>query len=300
MKKWKKVSLYTSIFLALNFLCKELTDDFSIGHLFQPVPQNSFPQMNDPENLSSMLHQKYTYLGKGNQAFVFLSEDGEYVLKLFRPLFPSFYYTLFGKSHRIRPVKFPFAKTILEKIYAKEFSDQKRKDLQSFVNAFTWVKEETQLEYLHLEKTNHLKHTLKIYDKINSLHSLDLDNTCFLIQKKTNLLYPTLASLIQRNELDKAKQLISAFVDLSSGLIAKGVDNPTSIERNLGCMGLQPVQIDVGRVFMAKDLDASCKANQLTHSARHMSKWLTRKAPNLVPYLEETIEKKKEAFIQGT
>ena len=94
--------------------------------------------------------------------------------------------------------------------------------------------------------------------------------------------------------------MISAFVDLSSGLITKGIDNPTSIERNLGCMGLQPVQIDVGRVFMAKDLDGLCKANQLTHSARHMHKWLTRTAPNLVSYLEETIEKKKEAFIQGT
>lgn len=292
MKNSSKLLLGITIFLSLNFLSKELIGDFSRKHLFEPLLENP---IKEDQGIPDFLRQKYTYLGKGNQAFVFLSEDKKHVLKVFRPLFPSFQISIFGKKYRFRPLKLPFAKTLMEKIYAQEFAEQKEKDLQSFVNAYAFLKEETGLEYLHLAKTKPLGEKLELYDKIGVQHLLNLDNTCFLVQKKTDLLYPTLASFLQKNEIDKAKELLASFVNFSYGLIKKGVDHPTSIERNLGCIGLSPFQIDVGRVFI-KDLPLDTQIEQFIQTTQHMSKWISAKAPDLEPYLKSLIEERKSLF----
>jgi hypothetical protein len=225
---------------------------------------------------------------------VFASEDGEHVLKVFKPHFPYFHYHLFGSPFKLGISKLPFAKTLFEKIYAKECKEQKENEFQSYVNSFELLQKETQLEYLHLAQTDHLQVKLKLYDKIGILREIDLDSTCFLVQRKTDLLYPSLASLIKKGELQKAKQLIRSFVDLSFKFILKGIDNPTTVEKNFGCIGLQPVQIDVGRVLIMEDFEQmGPKIDQIYYSVHHMKKWLAPKSELLSRYLDETVEEQK-------
>lgn len=295
MRIWIKTLLYTSAFFTLNTVCKRLTDDFSLDHLVKPSSKDSkWARSDEPTDLQKILAQKYTYLGKGKQAFVFASEDGEHVLKLFKPHFPYFHYHLLGSPFKIGISKLPFAKTLFEMTHTKECEEQKENEFQSYVNSFELLQKETQLEYLHLAQTDHLQNKLKIYDKIGILREIDLDSTCFLIQKKTDLLYPSLASLIKKGELEKAKQLIYSFVDLSFKFIIKGIDNPTTVEKNFGCIGLQPVQIDVGRVLIMDDFEQiGPKIDQIYYSVHHMKKWLTPKSELLSRYLEETVEEQK-------
>ncbi len=298
MKKSIKTLLYVAGFFVLNTTCRNLTDDFSQDDLILPEPKNSvFASMPEPENLDSILAQKYTYLGKGKQAFVFASEDKRHVLKLFKPAFPPFTYHLFGKPYKLGLSKLPFAKTIFANICNRECAEQKKADFLSYVNSFELLKNETRLEYLHLAETDHLQHKLKFYDKIGVLRELDLDKSCFLIQKKTDLLYPTLGSLIKQGKTDEAKRLLKSFVDLSFAFINKGIDNPTTVEKNFGCIGLEAVQIDVGRVLIAEDFEEQGpKTDQIYHSVHHMKKWLAPRSEVLNAYLDELVESGKNSY----
>ena len=296
MKKPLKFFIYAFVFFTLNIGCKHLTNNFSINHLIKPASKDSkWNSFEKSKPLPCLLNQNYRYLDKGKQAHVFISEDGNYILKLLKPASPHFNVPLLGKSYSIGFSTLPLAQTLSSFFYQEKQKKQIEVDFQSYTNSFTLLKEETELEYLHLTETDYLCQKLKIYDKIGILHTIDLDKTCFILQKKANLLYPTLNALIQENEIDKAKILIDNFVRLSFQFINKGIINPTTIEKNFGCIGLKPVQIDVGRILTAADLNIEKEPSpeSIYRSTRHMKKWLANKNPSLFQYLEETIEIQK-------
>ena len=291
MGKTKQFLLGTLIFFSLNNICKTLTDNFSLRHLTKPGPINSIWATEEkPDFLPALLQQKYTYLGKGMQAFVFVSEDGEHVLKVFKPLFPKYTFHFLGKPYNIRISKIPFAQAVFALFHKEEIIKQKEKDFQSYTNSFAFLKEETGLEYLHLAKTKDLKTTLQISDKIGAIHTLDLDETCFLLQKRTDLLYPTLFSYIQQNDLSKAKNLLDSFVQLAFTLWEKRVINPTTVEKNFGYLDAKVLLIDTGRVFKEEN---PLSLKQIDNTVHHMKKWLKTKNPLLSQYLEELLEKEK-------
>ncbi len=299
MKKPLKILIYVSVFFMLNAACKKLTDNFSTNHLIKPASQDSKWNLHQDSLLSSTaLKQTYKYLDKGKQAHVFISEDGQHILKLLKPAHPHFAISILSKSYSIGLSTLPFAQSLSSFFYEKKQNEQRDLDFLSYTNSFNLLKEETELEYLHLAETDHLQQKLTIYDKIGVLHTLDLDKTCFILQKKADLLYPTLAALILKNELEKAKILIDNFVHLSFQFIDKDIVNPTTIEKNFGCIGLKPVQIDVGRVLTALDLGKTprIEPEHIYRSTRHMKKWLTVKSPPLCQYLEESIEVRKKKY----
>src|SRR5579871_916778 len=53
---------------------------------FSPAQEWEFPPLNPKEQkeIERILSQKFTYLARGSQAFAFISEDGRYVLKMFK------------------------------------------------------------------------------------------------------------------------------------------------------------------------------------------------------------------------
>lgn len=298
----KKVTYYTFFlccFLILNFLCKQATGDFSIHFLEQTEPAGSKWETHEvPTFLKNLLTQEFTYLGKGKQAYVFLSQDKEHVLKVFKPLAPYFRLSFFGKKYKVTCSQIPLAKQIFKFLCSEECAKAKDYTFQSYLNAFTFLKEETQIEYLHLTKTETDLPTLTIYDAIGVVHALPLNSTSFLIQKKTELFYPRLAHAIENKEISFTKELLSNFVDFYLCFTEKGVVNPSCFEGNIGCIGSKIVQIDVGRVFRKQDLDPTLKEedfripkNQILQNTKHLKKWLSQKAPELCDYVEE-LEKK--------
>ncbi len=302
MNKPVKFLVYLSTFLVLNNICKSLTDDFSLNHLLKPSPKGSkWAQESAAEPLAA-LNQKYFYLSKGKQAHVFVSEDGEHVLKLLKPYFPHFAVRVFGKTSNLRFSKLPFAKDIFGAMYAEKGKEQRELDFQSYVNSFVLLKEETEVEYLHLTETENLKTSIKLYDKIGILRHVDLDSTCFVLQKRTDLLYPTLHTFIKEGKETEAKEIIDAYVLLSLKFLQKGIVNPTTVEKNFGCIGLKPIQIDVGRVLRKEDMKNAppVTLEGVYHCAHHMKKWLTIRAPELVSYLDESIEIQKAKAYEKT
>ncbi|MBX9922529.1 MAG: hypothetical protein K2Y01_00320 [Rhabdochlamydiaceae bacterium] len=295
MKKSYLVLLSIASFFLLNSLCKMLTDDFSTDFLTPPVSQDSvWANTPIPENLKELIDQEYVYLGKGQQAYAFLSKDGKHVFKLFKPARIAFQPSFFGKTYKIGLSKVPFIKSLCVDYSSAHYKEVQKKEFQSYFNAITLLPEETKVEYVHLASTQYLKKKLKIYDKIGVLHTIDLDNTSFLIQKRVNLLYPTLLQLVKKNEMEKAKILLKNFIAANLHLIDKNIDNPTIEEANIGCLDFHIVQIDVGRLLTAQDLGFSnpkIPLSQIYTSTAPMKKWLqTHNALELYQYFIQTEE----------
>lgn len=295
MKRSYQVALYLSSFLALNFLCKSLTDDFSTHFLVPAADKGSIWNISQqPAGLKELLSQKYTYLSKGKQAYVFISEDQKHVLKLFKPPAPFLEVPLFGKKFHIGLAKIPFVKSLCIDYSSPSYQTVRDLEFQSYINSYHLLPEKTLLEYLHLAQTDHLNTQLKIFDKIGVLHTINLDSTCFLIQKKTDLLYPTLSTLLKHKEIEQAKLLLSNFVDFYFDLIDQDIVNPTTLEKNIGCIDFRPVQIDVGRVLRPQDLGHEEKVplTQIYKSTSHMKKWLKTRSPSLYLYIKQIEEEK--------
>ncbi len=287
-----RIFIYILLFFVTNTVCKHLTGDFSENKLLTPSSANSsWSQIEGNQIDLSTFDQKYRYLGKGKQAHVFISEDGEHVLKLFRQFSPLISINFFGKSVILSISKIPFASFLFSFFWQKEGIEKRQLDFISYVNSFNLLKKETRLEYLHLAKTDCLKRKIHLYDKIGVLHQIDLDSTCFLVQKKTDLLYPTLTSLLKQKKEEEAKKLLEKFALLCLQLTKKGIINPTTIEQNYGYLQGDPILIDVGRVLTKDDLQQEVKPpiEQIYHTAHHMKKWLQIKDPLLCQYFEKIL-----------
>ena len=245
-KSLKLLGLIVCFFL-LNFACKKLTGGFCPTLLLQPELMHSkwnppCCQVNLP--LATITDQSFSYLGKGKQAYAFLSEDGAYVLKLFKPLSPVWHLPLFHHNYQIRFSNVPLAQQIFCTLYEDACLRQKQLDFQSNYNAFHLLSEETGLVYLHFAQTDQFHKSVVLFDKIGIRHELDLDSSCFLLQKRADLFYPTLQKLVEKKENPSAKKLIESYVHLCISCIKQGIINPTKIESNIGCSDLKAILID--------------------------------------------------------
>src|ERR1700722_4859365 len=75
--------------ILLTRLYFSLTDDIRIGNMVYDLPHHNewdIPELSFEEkiHLASILSQKFHYLGKGAQSYVFSSADHQYVLKFFK------------------------------------------------------------------------------------------------------------------------------------------------------------------------------------------------------------------------
>lgn len=301
MKKTYCILFSIFSFFLLNSLCKKITDDFSTHFLTPPASKDSpWGKTPVPENLQELIEQEYVYLGKGKQAYAFVSKDGEHVLKLFKPAPIRFHTSIFGKPYQISLSKLPFIKSLFIDFSSPHYQEVQNKEFRSYINAITLLPEETKVEYVHLASTQYLQKKLKIYDKIGILHTIDLDSTSFLIQKRADLFYPKLLELVQKNEKEKAQVLLKNFVSFYLHLIDTNIVNPTTVEANIGCLDLEIVQIDVGRLLTTNDLKLPyprVPLAQIHTSTSHMKKWLLRNnALDLHEYFVRMVEEMIEDY----
>ena len=144
---------------------------------------------------------------------------------------------------------------------------------------------------MHLRATEGLP-PLTLYDPLNICHRLNSNAVGFLIQKKADLVYPTLEKWIAHQDLDKLKQSISKLVDLCIWKSRHGIcDNDPLIRTNFGFLEDEVVQIDVGplsRDFSTHDPEKMhAEIFRITAS---LKAWLAPRCPELVTYLDRELE----------
>ncbi len=243
VKIFSKLLLVLGIFLAVNRFCYVKTDGFALYKIVSPFAFNPHWEVpsQSTDGLQEIFDQPFHYLARGAQSYVFLSEDGRTVIKFFRlyHLRPPLWMTALTLPLTLQPFRMG---KMLEKWQELD------KNFQSYRIACEDLKEETGLLYLHLNKTSHLKKTLTLYDKIGVVHHIDLDQMEFLVQKRADLVYPTIDALVKTEGADAAKEAITSLLNLLYQRSQKGIfDKDPDICTNFGFIGKTPVQIDIGR-----------------------------------------------------
>lgn len=233
---------------------------------------------------TELLAQRYHYLGRGLQSFVFGSEDGKYVIKVFN--------NRYQRNMRIYRLltHLPWIGAWAQERYAY-FHAKLLRTFSSYQIAEEEMHDEAALVFCHLNQTSNLPRKLTIIDPLRICHTIDPNEHGFIIQKRANMVYPTLLSYIEAGNIDEAKQAISSLVHLFIAKYEKGIaDNDPLIRTNYGFIDRKPVQIDVGpfskNALIADRAHYGPEVLKATNSLKH---WLEEHSPSLCPFLEQTL-----------
>ncbi len=236
-----KLLIFCLCFATAERICYRLTDGFWMSKVtssLKPDPRWDVEPLN-PEKaqlVDRILDQPFRYLGSGGECYVFLSQDQKTVMKVF-------------KHYRMRANLFckhwPLPGPV--KKYVDSHQERFERIFTSCKLAYEELRHETALIYVHLNKTQHLKKTMSLTDKLGIVHQVDLDKLEFVLQERADLLFPKLDQLIRSGEEDKAKQMIDSLVHLLIARCKKGVaDGDPALKRNFACLEDRVIGLDIG------------------------------------------------------
>lgn len=247
-----KIVIFVVGFFAMKRFAEDRTDGFTVASVVKNIPFNPAWDAPGQDDISSLLAQKFYFYGRGGQAYVFLGEDRKTILKLFKKSGPVF---------------------------------------DSCKLAFDRLKKETGLLYLHLNTTHGQLPSVQIIDRLKITHTLSLDQTSFVVQKRAKLIHSKIAQEMAYGNVEGAKKAISSLVHYLANSAARGIrDSDGGLKRNYGYIGDFPVSVDVGSFVEDKRLQTSKAANkELARKTRRLKKWLTKNYPELAPHLEQEL-----------
>jgi hypothetical protein len=260
-----------------------LTAEIKSSHPYEPAFEARPLTKDEFAEVGEALSQPYTYWGCGGQAFVFFSQDGKYVLKFFkqRHFREPTYLNYIPFISRYRTLKFAKRKKRIHQEYS------------SYKLGFDELPHETALVYLHLNKTDCFKRCVTLIDRLKLQHSIDLDTTDFIVQRRAELVPDTIHAHMQVGDVEKARKTISAIVDLIVYRCRSGYgDKDPNIATNCGIFEGRAIKIDVGRFYHDDRMRHPLFYKpELFHLTRPFRKWLMQHHPALVPHLDAEVQK---------
>lgn len=299
-----KCLLGIGVFGLIHTFCDRRTDGFYLQKLFaQDIPTN--PLWDTPlpsKDVEALLDQPYTFLGMGSECFTFLSQDKTTVIKFFKLDQMRFVYfkrawkkedhsNLDNPAHWLHRLPLPSSlEPYIQKVVGiRMFRIQNT--FNSCKIAWDRLREETGLLYVHLNPTKQLHKKLVIYDKIGVKHTIDLDSTRFVMQKRAELVTPKIRKLCKEGKETEARRCIDSLVKLILERSKKGIaDRDPLVKQNFGFIEDQALEIDTGSF----SIDERMKNPFLSHrelyvETRELQEWLQKNSPDLAKYLDEQV-----------
>lgn len=286
----KRFVIFVFITLALIGTIRlyyNLTDDFHLGNITFPLERREewdFPaNSQEIEEVREILAQKFTYIGKGAQSYVFGSEDGKWVIKFFKfkHLKPSFFISLLPP---IGP---------LEEIKTQNEKRKKRKlegVFEGHLIAYRYNKDNSGVKFLHFNPTVGLHLKTHLVNKLGFEHAYDLSSVVFVLQKKGETLRTTLSKLFKDGNGALAAQRAIKVLDMYREEYQRHVwDRDHGISHNIGFIEDQPFHLDVGKLSYTQEPQSKeFYQNDLKTVARKINQWAQEN------YLEESAAFKKD------
>jgi hypothetical protein len=260
--------LFLIVFNYAEHFCHKKTDGFSIQRIQfdTPILFGGITQV--PE-----LNQPFHYLDCGNQCFAFISEDQQYVLKFFkyaRAPVPRFLTTipLLNRFKPFRPHRF-------ERLLCK-----RERDLTGYRLAYDSFRQETGLIAIHLDPTYHDYPTITLTDKLHCAHTLDLNKTPFILQRKATPVYKQLRLWLAAGNQSQAKQGIKSLLALLKTRIEKNLqDDDVHFYSNFGFVGDKAIQLDPGHFTQGVSKNPDLEMEMVT---KPLVAWCAKHAPALM------------------
>lgn len=248
---------------------------------FSPSPEWELPPLATEEQaeVDQILSQKYTFLARGSQAFAFLSEDGKYVLKLFKQ-------HKWHPKHILGYIPLPF-----NPYYNDYLLRQKKQQgvLSSCKTALLHVREDTGVLFAHLNPTPLNIATVPLVDKHGKSWTLDLSKSCFLLQKKADLFYPHVQDLMAQGDTHGAQEAITSTLKLLDRFIDLGVfENNAILRKNFGFIGNRAIQFDIGKFKF--DAGRVKDKGEIRIVAKNFRRWVGKNYPDLLPHFDEKLD----------
>ncbi|MBI5272734.1 MAG: hypothetical protein HY861_01980 [Chlamydiia bacterium] len=267
--KWLYLVCFIVLSLSIPASFKRLTQGFRIAKMHDEIPYESVWETKSPlsqQEVVSILDQPFTYLNKGAQCYAFLSEDGHYVLKLFR----------FDRHQNLIR---NWVGACLNKPSEQPAPLEKRKQFFYAAKlAQERAAEETATLYLHLNCTEGQLPLLSARAPLGQRLSLPLDHYRFVIQKKAVLLEEAFLEAREKGVLPKR---LEALFTLLMHRIDKGIGNRDSnLWRNFGMIGDRAVEFDFGCYGLRPDFDQKeARVREFTRYMHPLRIWLQKNAP---------------------
>ncbi len=236
--------------LFFSFNIQECDKFYPALHPHQTRWEGHSLHSSDITTLTCALDQPYTYLGRGGQATAFVSQDGQFVIKFFKQ---------------------------------KKLEDCRDQTFSSYTIAFDELTSESQLIYIHLNSTNHLKKSIRLSDSTGKERWVELDTCDFVVQRRAVLPLEYLQDLMKRGHREEAQQAIDQLIQIIQATYKKGVRNrDPNIIKNYGFIQGAPVLIDAGRLVKCKNHKEKARYHKkLKRSLYRLQEWLDSHFPEL-------------------
>ena len=286
-----KIALLTGLILSAARLAQKKTDGFTELAIhsereFDIAWETRPLSVEEQAEFDRATSQTYRYFGCGGQAFALFSEDGQYVIKFFKQ---RVYRVPFFLD--LLPFPWPLKRYQIKRHWKK--SDKLYRDFTSYKMAFEEMQDLTGLLYIHLNPTNAIQKQLVITDKLGQPHLINLDEVDFVIQRRAEMVYDRIDSLMKRGAEKEAQEAITSVLHLVLERAKRGIlDRDPNVRTNCGFIGNQAIKVDVGRFTR----DSKAKAPAFYHAdlvkiAAPFKQWIAKAHPSLLPHFEGELQR---------
>jgi hypothetical protein len=256
---------------------------FCLHFIHAPLSHNSQWEISTPLP-EKVFDQKFFYLGKGSQTYVFESEDKDFVLKFYK--FPSHMRTIGWLKH---PIAYRFGE---KRVNVKNHNEKRfHLSYESFLLAHTELADETGVTYAHLNPSSSLNKTVTLVDKLGVHYQISLDAFGFVLQKKAAPLFPFLTQVLEKKDLDLGKKVVGGVIQTIKNRCQKGISDLDNMENdNYGWLEDKAIHIDVGRFVRNPSVQQPEIARQeVIRITQKLSDFLAQNSPELYAYYQEQI-----------
>ncbi len=262
--RWIRLLLLSALFLSIPTLMKR---DFKLPPTYiDRYPSN--PKWETPapqEELLSILNQPFLYFAHGNQSTVFASQDGKYVLKLFR-----YKRSLFPLLHN--------CKNWFKKKPKQSLVDKLEKTFNATHLAYTEASPFTQVIYCHLNLTQRQLPVIEL--QAGRKYEVPLDQYRFVLQRKVASFKETL--LAAREDPEKMGRLLDSFLQLLINRSSLNIRNSDpNLGPNFGFLGEQAVELDFGNYHKISP-NPEMRRQEIENLVQRLEEWLGVNAPEYV------------------
>jgi hypothetical protein len=267
-----------------------MTDGFSLTRIEVPVSFSGNlsvppPSQGTLKTLSSIAQQHFRYLKKGSQAYAFVSDDGRYVLKLF-------------KLHHLQNANWLRSVPAFGVVRRYRDSLVERRSyrinltLNSFKLAAEHLIDECALVYAQVLPSSLYTLPVTIQDSVGRTYTIDLARHGFALQRRSELVLPCFERWIHNDDIERGKSAIDSLVGLIALRSSKGIqDTDPDLHKNAGLLNGHAIFIDIGGFHECPALRLSDEMKRdMKKVFSRFSVWLARRSPELAEHLAQRLE----------
>jgi hypothetical protein len=259
---------------------------FSAESLLNTYPHKHEWDVSTPAEMMNfvrnfLLRQKFYWLGRGQQSSVYLSKDGEYVIKLF----PQSRHQ--EQLLKERPLKFLFNKHFRKS--AERTAAHRERVFVGSKLCYEECPEESGIVYVHLNRTDNFLSTIKLIGPGERIQRIKGDQLSFVVQRRADYVVPTFQKLMEEGKVEEAKLRLEQIFTLLYDMAAKGLigrDTNLISGNNIGFTKERAICIDVGAVAKeVVDVEAHMRW-EFDERVAPLYDWLRIKYPALADHYQ--------------